>query len=188
MVDLDQAAMAAARIAMHSNAPVELNIGDEWRGRWVEREPLPSGVPVLHVYGALVMDDRGYVVRERGSEARWATIEGPVAASEKPEAALKRLAKEQANATPARIEMIGFLDCKATSHNPDYPKDARSVRPIYLFAAKQVKDLGSAAPFERRRLPMNEYMVAIRSRYPEIDDYLPKAVERYMILRAKGEL
>jgi ADP-ribose pyrophosphatase YjhB (NUDIX family) len=187
MVDFAQAAAAAKKFNI-SNAPVELNIGDEWRGRWVDDEPLPAGVPVLHLYGVLLMDDRGYVVRERGSASHWATIEGPVGPGEKPETALKRMAKEQANAAPARMEMVGFLDCHATSHNGDYPRDSRSIRPIYLFAAKQVKDLGSAAAFERRRLPMNEYLVAIRNRYPEIDDYLPKAVERYMILRAKGEL
>ncbi|MEX1104054.1 MAG: NUDIX domain-containing protein [Dehalococcoidia bacterium] len=187
MVDFDQMAGAAKRFNQ-SDAPVELNIGDEWRARWVEGEGLPADVPVLHVYGSLVMDDKGYVVLERGSEARWSTVEGSVAAGEKPEPALKRLAKEQANATVARVEMVGFLDCRATSHNPDYHKDSRSLRPIYLVAAKQVKDLGSGAAFERRRLPMNEYMMAIRNRYPEIDDYLPKAVERYMILRARGEL
>ncbi len=187
MVDFGQVAAAAKKYNV-SNAPVELNISDEWRGRWVEDEPLPDGVPVLHLYGVLLMDDKGYVVRERGSQGAWATIEGPVVAAEKPEAGLRRIAKEQANAAPARMEMVGFLDCRATSHNREHPRDSRSVRPIYLFAAKQVKDLGGTAAFERRRLPMNEYMVAIRNRYPEIDDYLPKAVERYMVLRAKAEL
>lgn len=187
MVDFGQMA-AAAKKYNRSDAPIELNLGDEWRARWVEAEPMPDGVPALHVYGVLLMDDKGYVVRERGSEARWGTIEGPPAPGETPEAAIKRLAKDQANATAARLEMMGYLDCRATSHNGSYPKDTRAVRPIYLFPAKQVKDLGSTAPFERRRLPMNEYMVAIRNRYPEIDDYLPKAVERYMVLRAKGEL
>lgn len=187
MVDLGAMA-AAAKKYNQSDAPVELNLSDEWRGRWVEDEPLPADVPALHVYGVVLMDDKGYVVRERGSDSRWATLEGAVGDGEKPEAALKRLAKEQANATPGRIEMVGFLDCRATSHNPNYPKDARSVRPIYMLAAKQIRDLGSTASFERRRLPMNEYMVAIRNRYPEIDDYIPKAVERYVILRARGEL
>lgn len=187
MVDFGQVAAAARKFNI-SHAPVELNIGDEWRGRWEDEEPLPLGVPVLHLYGVLLMDDKGYVVRERGSSTAWCTIEGSLEEGEPPETALKRMAKEQANAAAARIEMVGFLDCRATSHNRQYPKDSRSIRPVYLFAAKQVKDLGPAAPFERRRLPMNEYMVAIRNRYPEIDDYLPKAVERYMILRAKGEL
>ena len=187
MVDLGQMA-AAAKKFNRSDAPTELNMSDQWRGRWVEGEPLPAGVPVLHLYGAVLMDDKGYVVRERGSEARWGTVEGAPNDGEKPEAALKRLAKEQLNATPGRLEMLGFLDCRATSHNPDHPKDTRSVWPIYLFVAKQIKDLGPKSAFERRRLPMNEYMVAIRNRYPEIDEYLPLAPERYVVLRARSEL
>jgi hypothetical protein len=179
---------AAAKKYNRSDAPIELNLGDEWRALWVEGQPFPEGVPVLHLYAAVLMGDKGYVVRERGSDARWGTVEGPVAPGEKPDAAIKRMAKEQVNATPVRLELMGYLRCRATSHNTEYPKDSPAVRPIYLFAAKQVKDLGSTASFERRRLPMNEYMVAIRSRYPEIDDYLPKAVERYMVLRAKAEL
>ena len=187
MVDISRVAELAAREAARSGAPVELNLGDHWLGRWEGEEPVPSGVPVLHVYGVLLMDDRGYVTRARGSDV-WGTIEGPVAEGEKPEAAIKRMAKEQANATAALVSPMGYLDCRATSHNPTHPKDARAIRPLYLVAAKQIKDLGREAPTERRRLPMNEYMMALRGRYPEIDEYLGRAVERYMIMRARGEL
>ncbi|HEX6032528.1 MAG TPA: NUDIX domain-containing protein [Tepidiformaceae bacterium] len=186
MVDFSQLGALAERVN-RSYAPVELNIGDEWRAMWEDVEPMPLDVPVGYVYGVLVMDDKGFVIREKGSE-KWGTLEGAPAKGEKPDAALKRFAKEYANATAARVELIGYLDCKATSHNPDHPAGTRSVRPMYLFSAKQVKDLGRAAGYERRRLPMNEYMMALRQRYPEIDEYMGRAVERYLVLRARGEL
>ena len=187
MVDMERVAQLAAREAARSGAPIELNLGDQWIGRWEDEEPIPQGVPVLHVYGVLLMDDKGYVTRARGTDV-WGTIEGTVADGEKAEAAIKRIAKEQANATAALISPMGYLDCRATSHNPTHHKDSRAVRPLYLVAAKQIKDLGREAATERRRLPMNEYMMALRGRYPEIDDYLGTAVERYMIMRARGEL
>ncbi len=187
MVDLTRVAELAAAEAARSGAPTELNLGDQWLGRWEDEEPMPDGVPVLHVYGVLLMDDKGYVIRARGTEV-WGTIEGPVLPGEKPEIAIKRLAKEQANATTSLVSPVGFMNCRATSNNPAYAKDARAIRPLYLVAAKQVLDLGRGAATERRRLPMNEYMMALRGRYSEIADYLGKAVERYMILRAHGEL
>lgn len=186
MVDFAEMSAAAKRYN-RSDAPLELNIGDQWRARWVEGEPLPAAIPVAHLYATLVMDDKGYVVRARGTEA-WNTIEGAPEQGEKPDAALKRLAKAQANAAPGRVGLIGYLDCRATSHNTEYAKDARTIRPVYLFVAKQMKDLGRESAYERRRMPMNEYMMAIRNRYPEIDDYLPRTVERYYVMRAKGEI
>ena len=60
------------------------------------------------------------------------------------------------------------------------------MRPIYLIIAKQVKDLGPSAAYERRRLPLNEYTMAIRTRYPELHNYMVPAVDVYLTLRARG--
>ncbi|MFN0095213.1 MAG: NUDIX domain-containing protein [Dehalococcoidia bacterium] len=165
----------------------ELNISDEWRGRWVEGAALPDGVPVLHGYAVVICDDKGYVTRPAG-DARWGVVEGVVAPNETPLAWAKRAAKEQASATAGVVEMLGYLDCRATSHNAAFPVGTPSVRPIYLFAAKTVKELGKASGYERRRLPLNELAALLRSRYPEFEREMSDAVNRYMVLRAKGEV
>jgi len=167
---------------------LELKIDDQWRARWEQATALPPGTPVDYGYVLVCMDGKGYVCRKRGSEEVWRTPEGSALAGEKPGAFAKRIAKEMLAATAGTVDLIGYLDCRATSHNRDYPKDAAAVRPVYLVVAKQVKDLGPGASFERRRLPINEYSAAIRIRYPEFEAYLSEGVQRYAVLHARDQL
>ncbi len=162
----------------------ELNLSDDWRGRWIDEQELPANAPVHYAYALVVMGDKGYVTRRQG-ESVWGSVEGAVS-EEKPEAFIKRAVKEQAGATIGQLEMIGFFECRATSHNPEFPKDAISVRPLYLVVAKKVDDLPEASAYEKRRLPLNEYMRAIRGRYAELADPISAAGQRYAVIRAKG--
>ena len=52
---------------------------------------------------------------------------------------------------------------------------------------RKLRDLGKDAPFERRRLPMNEFAGVLRGRYPELRASITKAVDRYAVLQARGE-
>jgi hypothetical protein len=165
----------------------ELNIGDEWRGRWVEGDGLPAGVPALHGYAVVICDEKGYATRPAGSPL-WGVVEGALDAGEAPLAWVKRAAKEQAAALPGTVEMLGYLDCRATSFNPSHPPGTPSVRPIFLFAAKTVKELGKGSAFERRRLPLNELAALIRNRYPEFEKEMSGAINRYLVLRSKGQV
>jgi ADP-ribose pyrophosphatase YjhB (NUDIX family) len=167
-------------------AVVELNFADQWRARWVDEQILPKGVPVVYAYSLVFMGDRGYATRRVGDSV-WSTVEGDMAPGEKPEAFIRRAAREQTGAIAARLELIGFFECKATSHNTEYPKDAVTVRPVYVVVAKQVRDVPEGTGYERRRLPLNEFMATIRARYPELGDYFGKAIERFAIMRARGE-
>jgi hypothetical protein len=163
----------------------ELNLNNDWRGRWFAQDALPPDAPVDYAYAAVLMGDKGYVTRPRG-ETVWRTVEGTIA-GERPEAFLERAVKEQIGATIARSEMLGFIECRATQHNPDVLKDTVRMRPLYLIVAKKFDDLGADSPFERRRLPMNEYLLAVRNRYPELSDEFGEVAQRYAVLRAKGE-
>lgn len=164
---------------------VELNLGDAWRAYWVEADELPAGAPLLYAYAMVVMDGKGYVTRPAG-DTKWGTVEGPVQAGETSDAWVKRALLEQANATPAKVELVGYLSCKATSHNAEYPAGTVGVRPIFLVVAKQVKDMAQGGPFQRRRLPLNEYTMELRRRYPEVDLYLIRGLDAYIIETAKA--
>lgn len=164
----------------------ELNLGDLWRARWVEGGPLPRGVPVDRLYGVVLLDSKGYVSRARGAE-HWDTLEGVPAAGEPPAAFLKKLARDHVGADATVIELIGYLDCRATSHNPTAPAGTAAVRAFYTMAARKVAANPGDPAFERRRLPLNEFMQALRLRYPEFEEYFGKSVERYVILHAKNE-
>ncbi|MGI8925075.1 MAG: hypothetical protein ACR2HN_00335 [Tepidiformaceae bacterium] len=144
-------------------------------------------MPAVKAFAALYMDDKGYALRRRGEE-RWGIIEGAPEPGEKPLAFVRRVAREWAGAVPGKVVAIGYLDCRATTHNPNYPADSEGVIPLYIVAAKQVRDVPAASPYERRRLPMNEYLTALRNRYPELIEEMGKVVERYVIMRARGEL
>lgn len=164
---------------------VELKLGDEWRAKWAGEKTLPADAPVTYAYAAVYMGDKGYVTRRSG-EDRWSIVEGALDAGEKPAAWVKRACQAQVGAIPGRVELIGYLECKATSHNADFAAGTVTVRPLYLVVAKQVKDLPAESGYERRRLPLNEHANAIRARYPEIDQYLLLTLDRFAVLRATG--
>lgn len=166
---------------------LELNIGDAWRAVWVEGDTLPEGVPALFAYAEVLMGDKGYVTRPKGEEP-WRTIETPVEKGTDPVAAVKNAAQLQTGAVAGKIVQLGFLECRATKLNPEYESGAISVQPVYLIAAKDMKDTPKDSPFERRRLPINEYAAAIRKRYPELSTYLALASEKFLVMKAKGEL
>jgi hypothetical protein len=163
----------------------ELNLSDDWRGVWIADGELPDGIPVLYAYGMVLMGDKGYVTRRAG-DAVWGTVEGDTGGLVA-ERFMRAAAKEQVAATVRSIEMLGYFECRATSHNADYPAGALSIRPFYLVVASKVGDLAKDSAFEKRRLPANEYLMALRKRYPELADQLSVAGQRYAVLRAKGE-
>ena len=164
----------------------ELNLGDAWRAVWMEGHDLPADTPVSYCYVVAVCDGKGYVTRPAG-ESRWGVVEGDVPATEKALAFVERAALAQVGATGGRTELLGYFDCKATSYNTEFPLGARTLRPIYLFIAKSMKDIGRESGFERRRLPLNEFARALRDGYPELGETITGAVDRYAVMRARGE-
>jgi hypothetical protein len=165
----------------------ELNLGNQWRAVWVEGGPLPADVAIIYGYAVVISEDKGYVTR-LGGEERWGAVEGPVAGKETPAAFVKRAVLEQAGAAAGKAELVGYFDCKATSHNTDFPAGTRTVRPIYLFVATKMQDVGRGSAFERRRMPLNEFTKALRDHYPELQMTMTRAVDRYLVMQAKGEL
>ena len=162
----------------------ELNIADDWRARWVDEQELPENAPVHYAYSLLVMGDKGYGVREAGGN-RWGMLEGETG-GEAPDAFIKRAAKDWVGATLARVELIGFFECRATRHNTEFAQGELTVRPLYLAVAKTMSDVAPNKGHERRRFPMNEYAVAMRGRYAEFLDHLQQAFQRYAVIQAKG--
>jgi len=165
----------------------ELNLSDAWRARWFDASELPGGEPVVYGYAAVYCDEKGYVTRLSGTEP-WGIAEGPLEPGEKPLAWAKRAALQQVGASVGVVELMGYLECRATTHNPDFAAGAVTIRPLYMVVAKSVKDIGKSSGYERRRLPLNEFGVAIRNRYPEIVDYVVKTLDRYVILTRTGQL
>lgn len=164
---------------------VELNLQDQWRARWVDEQELPDGAPVAYVYAMVLAGDKGYLARPKEG-GRWEMFEGAVGEEEASEFVERELAA-RLGVTAARLVLIGFLECKATRHNASHPMGTVTVRPLYLAIAGEVGDVPPASEFQRRRLPMNEFMVALRARYPELDDHLQAAAAEYAVMRARGE-
>jgi hypothetical protein len=179
-------AMSAMAASLRYPGALELNIGDQWRARWIPEDTLPGDVPVIYAYGIVYIGDKGYVVRESGEE-RWGMLEGEFSSVEKPEAFIKRAARERMGVVTGKVVLQGFLICKATSHNRDYPVGSTTLRPLYIVVGKQVGDVPKGSGYERRRLPMNEFGVMMRARYPEIEQYVADAFQHYAVLRSKGE-
>lgn len=164
----------------------ELNIGDAWRAVWESAEELPQDAPVYHARAVVFHDERGYVTRTSDS-ATWGTVQGDLEPGEQPEAFVKRAALEQTGAVIKSTHLVGFLECKATRYNPNFEAGQVTVQPLYLAVARTVKDVPEGSPYQRRRLPMNEFMRALRVAHPELERYLSEAGQKYAVLRAKGK-
>jgi ADP-ribose pyrophosphatase YjhB (NUDIX family) len=165
---------------------VELNIGDQWRAKWVDADELPEEAPVFYAYAVVYRGDKGYLTRPRGSDETWRAVEGPLEPGETVEDFIRRASMEMVGATVDRSELVGFLECKPTKFNQEFPKGAITVRPVYMVVASAIDDVPDDSGFERRRMPLNEHSRALRARYPEIDEYLNKVMQRYAVLQATG--
>jgi len=166
---------------------IELKLGDEWRAHWVDSDEMPGDAPVGYVYALVYRGDRGYVIRPRGSHETWRTVEGIPEAGESAEAFLERASLEQVGARVGKTLLMGYLECRATSVNPNYPAGAISVRPAYIVMAREMVDIPPDSPFERRRLSLSDHGLAIRTKYPELAGYFSRATQDYAVMVAKGE-
>jgi hypothetical protein len=166
-------------------ATKELNLNDEWRGRWVDDEELPDEAPVIYAYSLVYMGERGYATRPANVE-KWGMVELPVQGDD-PEEEVKRAVKEQTGGTVSKLVVTGYLECVATSHHSTLEAGSVALRPLYVAVLNDIEDLGREAPYQRRRLPLNEYVAAMRTRYPEIRPQVSAAASRYVAMRAKGE-
>jgi len=166
---------------------LELNIGDQWRATWVDEQELPEHAPVFYLYALVFKGDKAYVTRPEGSNEAWRTVEGELEPGETVDEALARMAMQQVGATAKRTSLVGFLECKATTHNGAFEPGIVTVRPLYVIVASSIEEIPEGSGFERRRLPLNEYMVAIRRRYPELDQDLARGAQMYAVMQARGE-
>ncbi len=164
----------------------EHNLGDEWRGIWMDTEEVPEGILLSGCYLFLFMDGKGYVTRS-SEDVTWGTPTGVPAEGESFQQLVARMAKEQAGITLKKTIVHGMLGCKATSHNAKYPAGSISLQPFVIGIASKVDDIAASSGSMRRRLPANEYIAAMRKRYPEWERYVGDLVSRYLILEAKGE-
>lgn len=163
----------------------ELRLNDMWLARWSDADELPAGAPVDYVYTLLYMGDKGYVVREKGTE-NWRSLEGEVK-GESAEAWLKREVPARTGLTVGTTALVGYLECRPTKFNTEFPAESFAVRPLYVVVAKKVGEVPDNSVYERRRLPINEHLAVMRNRYPEIREHVDDAAGLYVRMRAKGE-
>ena len=165
----------------------EINLEDQWRGKWVAGEELPERAPVNFAYAVVLWKDRGYVTRRVG-EDNWRTVEVAMELGDDPEPIVTEAVFQQTGAKVSELFLNGWFDCKPTILNEDVSGDAIRVRPLYLAVAESVEDVPEGSGFQRRRLPVNEFAVAMRRRYPEVLEHIRMAIDQYVVKRAKGEL
>jgi hypothetical protein len=165
---------------------LELNIGDAWRGTWLQADSVPAGLPVHYAWAVVSDDDKNYVTRKKGDELFW-LVEGDVPEGEKPEAYVKKLIAERTGIQANKIAVSGYLECEATGTNPKFAKGTLAARVLYTASTKAVKDVPATSGYERRRLRRNEFNVLMRQRYPELWRYISLATEKYIVMKARGE-
>jgi hypothetical protein len=163
----------------------ELNIGDQWRAVYAEEEK-PEGVPETHAYVVVVKDDRSYLLRRKGTD-KWGTLEVEIPEGTPADEAIGAALQERLGATLALLVTGGHFQCRATRHNTTHETGMPTMRGFYTAVVGEVEPQAEDAEYERRRLRFNELMKAIRQQHRELEPYLIKVFEKWLVMQTKGE-
>jgi hypothetical protein len=171
--------------AMPPNAPrrpfSEKKMSDETLASW-ETTDLPDAAAVEHVS---LIPYRGERVVLAWRDGKLALPEGAVAPGESIDAAIRRIAEEQAGILNLTWLHLGQLRCRATTYSKTVEAGTITYRAIYGVEVGGLADFPSAPGFERRTVLQRDLLVVLRERYNEFSLEYTDALDRFIIHRVK---
>jgi ADP-ribose pyrophosphatase YjhB (NUDIX family) len=184
---------------MHAPLPVpiqrrpstEKKFGDEMLARW-EKTPLPEDADVVHLTLIPYRGERAVVPRKQG---RMQLPEGEVKEGESVEAAIERIAREQAGILNPTSSHLGHFRCRTTVYSKSLPPDTINYRALYGVEVGGLADAPEDETFERRIILQRDLIAMIRERYNEftveytdaLDDFIIERTKRMLAQSAGGE-
>jgi ADP-ribose pyrophosphatase YjhB (NUDIX family) len=150
-----------------------------------ERKELPADAVVSHV---TLIPYRGEkpVVAWRGG--KFLLPEGNVNEGESVEAAIKRIAEEQAGILEPRSMQLGHFRSRATSYSKTQAPDTITYQALYGVEVGSLADFPSDTAFERRIILQRDLNTLIRSSYVEVRREYTDALDPWLLERLKANL
>ena len=162
----------------------EKKIGDELLAYW-EVEVLPEDAVVRRVTLIPYRGERAVVAWRDG---KLVLPEGDVAVGEETEAAIKRIAVEQAGILEPTAKHLGHLRCRATNASKTDAPGSITYQALYGVDVGGVADFPSDPAYERRIIMQRDLNTLVRGSYIEMRKEYTEALDRYLLERLKANL
>ena len=162
----------------------EKKLGDELLAFW-ENGDLPAGAEVTHVTIIAYRGDKAVVARKQDVQMLPA---GNVHPGEDVEAAVRRVALEQAGIENCSVRHLGHFRAKATSLSKTHPAGAVTFQALYGIEVESLADFPSDQAYERRVILQRDLNTLLRSSYVERRREFTDTLDRWLLERLKANL
>jgi hypothetical protein len=163
----------------------EKKYGDnEMLGVW-EMTDLPAGAVVTH---ATLIPYRGEKAVVSWRDGKLLLPEGDVAEGEDVEAAVKRIAAEQAGILDPVVKHLGHLHMRATVYHKTQAKGTETYQALYALEVGSLADFPTDSAYERRILLQRDLNRLIRESYILFRKEYTEALDGFLLERLKANL
>jgi hypothetical protein len=158
-------------------AYAERKLPDGLLGNW-ERSALPDGAAVTDV---LLVPYRGEKPVLTWREKRLWLPEGATHEGETVEAAIRRVALEQAGIAELRYRELGHLRCVATRNSVKQAEGNVTYRGLFAVEVQELADFPTNDAFERRAVTQRDLNELIRSHYVEFRREYMEVIDLFVL-------
>ena len=160
----------------------EKKLADEILATW-ETTELPADAVVTLV---TMIPYRGEKAVLAWRDGRLLLPEGPVREGESAEAAVRRIAEEQAGILEPSLRHLGHFRCRATVHTKSQPPGTITYQALYGVEVGSVADFPADQSYERRLVLQRDLNVVLRSGYVERRLEFIDALDAWLLERLKA--
>ncbi len=162
----------------------EKKFPDETLATW-ETGDLPGDAEVVHV---TLYPYRGERVVLPWFQGKPVVPEGDVQHGEGAEAAVRRIALEQAGIAELGFEHLGHFRCRSTVHSKLRGAGTITYRVLYGLDVGSLADFPTVEGYERRIVLQRDLLALIRDKYYELSKEYLEALDKFVLERAKRAL
>ncbi len=166
-------------------AYTEKKIGDETLALWHGGGELPADAVVTRVTLIPYRGEKAVVAWQAG---KFSLPEGELKPGESVDAAIKRVAHEQAGILDPTYVQLGYFRCRATSFNKKYPLDTITYEALYGLEVGSLDDFPADKSYERRIILQRDLNTLIRSSYVEVRREYTDSLDPWLLERLKANL
>ena len=162
----------------------EKKLGDEMLAIW-ETTDLPPDAEITHVTLIPYRGDRAVVAWRAG---QLSLPEGDVLPGEELDAAIRRIALDQAGILDPTAKHLGHFRARATSLSKTRPAGTITYQALHGVEVGGIADFPADGAYERRIILQRDLNVLLRTSYVEMRREYTDTLDRYLIERLKANL
>jgi len=155
----------------------ERKLPDGLLANW-ERTALPDDAKVTHV---TLVPYRGEKPVLAWRDKRLWLPEGEAGEGESADAAIRRIALQQAGISELRYRQMGHLRCVATRHSVTQAEGTVTYRGLYAVEVQELADFPGDESFERRTVTQRDLNELVRSHYVEFRREYMEVIDLFVL-------